>query len=723
MKVFRRVLFLAVASILLSIVFFVFMRKSHYIDTMKVFQSLKRDTIDVLGVGSSHMYCTLCPAELYRHTGLSSFLLSTQRQPIEVSYEYVRQALKCHSCKVVVLELLMFVHLPAKTPVDEGVAHDGLDPIPFSMDKIETVLDMPRKDASENYLIPFVKYHSRWRELKANDFKFDRDIDFMAACRGFPLLTKAMVNKSMKEVHYVDCTPLPLDPYFVDWIERFNDMVRVYGAELMLLTAPSPMNAEQRGKYSFLHQYANKHGIKYLDLNSEFNSLGIDVNRDFFDFGHLNVWGAEKATRRIGRYLLENFKFEIDKSPERANEWKNICERYDYYKAKAIRKVGGSKSTNFVCGCKSVDSAVELPDSKDRKPLLVDVVEHGTLAVSGTLQAPTLTNRNYRAAILLARYYSKDDKEVLAKGLAFSPMFKCGYKYLAAGPASESFAVHLTVPDGAVRAEISISKFFCNENVFLSDFKYGFMAPGPDRWRTQVDETSFDAQAGRFYEISVKGRISPADYTNQLALARCFIGFHGDDGELAVDDSLTTRFAGGNRNKAVESLFADTAVRNGDVLCWRFQVRAPSGAKHLTLEVKPGKCLGGALWGDPVVCACPPTTDRIDGMVEAAAASTNHCKISGSAFAGKFDVGKPVSTQRISNSLARELPGGVPKDAILSQPRLVEKAVREFWGADGQFSRDRSAVCRTSRYFEKAAFTSSAIPRKDDSSLSTCRIR
>ena len=140
----------------------------------------------------------------------------------------------------------------------------------------------------------------------------------------------------------------------------------------------------------------------------------------------------------------------------------------------------------FVCGCMP-RSAVELPDSKCRKSLSVDVVERETLSVSGVLSAPSMTNRNYRAAIFLARYYSKDGKEVSARGLTFSPMFKCGYKYLAAGPVSESFVVHLTVPDGAVRAEISVSKFFCKENVLLSRFKYGFEAPTDrSRWRMQI---------------------------------------------------------------------------------------------------------------------------------------------------------------------------------------------------------------------------------------------
>ena len=336
-----------------------------------------------------------------------------------------------------------------------------------------------------------------------------------------------------------------------------------------------------------------------------------------------------------------------------------------------------------LCGCMHAAS-VALPDSEDRSSVICEVSPQGTLAVSGTLQAPEMAERNHKAGILLVRHFAVDGKEVSARDLTFSPLFKCGYKYLAAGKDPEPFSLDLSVPDGAVRTEISVSKFACKDEVLLSEFKYGFVLPGPDRWRTQIAETEFNVQAGRFYEILVKGRVPPVDCTNQQALARCVIGFRGNDGELAADDSLTTGFVSGGRNKGVEYLCADQAVWEGDVFRWRFQVRAPGGAKQLTLEVKPGKCQIGALWGDLVVSACPPTTDMIGGMVEMGATSTNRCKISRLEFAGKSDVGKPVVVPPFSNCLVRELSGGVPKDAILSQPRLVEKAVREFWGADGE---------------------------------------
>lgn len=342
MKIFRRALFLIVVVALSLYVSSVFRRKSRYLDLMSAFQRLDPDSFEVLGVGSSHMYCTLIPAELYRSTGLSSFLLSTQRQPIEISYEYMRRALARHSCKVVILETLMLVH--SHKPIAEGIAHDGMDPIPLDLHKLATVLDLSREDGMENYLLPIIKYHSRWRELKRGDYG-RKSLDVALATRGFSLLAQKKPNYSVKEVRCQDYAPSPIDPYFRGWLERFHETVKASGAELMLLTAPTPLNALSCQRYSFLHQYANKHGIKYLDLNAEFNSLGIDANKDFFDLGHLNVWGAEKTTRRIGEYLIENFKFEIDKSPERANEWRNICERYDNYKAKMTKNAVGDKST------------------------------------------------------------------------------------------------------------------------------------------------------------------------------------------------------------------------------------------------------------------------------------------------------------------------------------------------------------------------------------------
>lgn len=137
-------------------------------------------------------------------------------------------------------------------------------------------------------------------------------------------------------------------------------------------------------------------------------------------------------------------------------------------------------------GCSRVESVV-LPSGKERSPVTCEVAAGGTLAIFGRTQAPGLTNRNAKAGILLVRYLSADGKDVYARDLAFSKGFNCGFKYLLAGESVEPFSFSFLVPDGAVRAEISVARFGCKEDVFLSGFKYGFTAPEDrSRWRMQI---------------------------------------------------------------------------------------------------------------------------------------------------------------------------------------------------------------------------------------------
>ena len=125
------------------------------------------------------------------------------------------------------------------------------------------------------------------------------------------------------------------------------------------------------------------------------------------------------------------------------------------------------------------------------------------------------------------------------------------------------------------------------------------------------DQKPYDVQPGRFYEISVRGRFSQVDYTNQQAVAVCYVGFQGVDGELPVDDSLVTGFVSGGRTKGYEYLFMDRASRDADAFLWRFQVRTPGGAEHLMLELKPWKNKGEVLLEEPAVQACLSAYDFV----------------------------------------------------------------------------------------------------------------
>lgn len=57
-----------------------------------------------------------------------------------------------------------------------------------------------------------------------------------------------------------------------------------------------------------VNAYAEKTGILYLDLNLSDSELQMDWSRDSKEQGdHLNVYGAIKVSRYLGKYLKSNY--------------------------------------------------------------------------------------------------------------------------------------------------------------------------------------------------------------------------------------------------------------------------------------------------------------------------------------------------------------------------------------------------------------------------------
>src|SRR5699024_10463197 len=65
--------------------------------SMKEFYDLDKNSAQVLVLGSSHTTLGFSPIECYKQTGITSFNLSTAKQPMEVSYYLLEEALKSQS--------------------------------------------------------------------------------------------------------------------------------------------------------------------------------------------------------------------------------------------------------------------------------------------------------------------------------------------------------------------------------------------------------------------------------------------------------------------------------------------------------------------------------------------------------------------------------------------------------------------------------------------------
>jgi hypothetical protein len=310
MLIFKRtvriIIFILCFAVLFSRVSNILERKSlegAWNMTLKVggFYNEPEDSMDVMFFGSSHMYCSIDPTMLERQTGLKSYVFATQQQPLWISYHYLKEALKTQSPETVVLEVHMVVQ--EEDYADEGTLHSAVNPIKLSRNKVEMVYAAVPHGERRNYILDIFKYHDRWEELTREDFTLEH-FDALDPLRGYVRLETVTVIEARDELESVVSASEPMDKS-MEYLEKFIELSREEGFELILFKAPSNATVEEKKLYNAVEALASENGLTYVDFNMHYEPLGLDMTTDFYDRRHLNVNGVAKFVPYFGTFLMD----------------------------------------------------------------------------------------------------------------------------------------------------------------------------------------------------------------------------------------------------------------------------------------------------------------------------------------------------------------------------------------------------------------------------------
>ena len=81
-------------------------------------------------------------------------------------------------------------------------------------------------------------------------------------------------------------------------------------------------------------------GMLYINALKDIDEIGIDFTTDTFDYGqHLNVQGAEKLSKYLGRVLDNRYNLDDHRSDDLlAKEWETVTRRYYSEKESKIKE-------------------------------------------------------------------------------------------------------------------------------------------------------------------------------------------------------------------------------------------------------------------------------------------------------------------------------------------------------------------------------------------------
>ncbi len=240
-----------------------------------LFDLLKEEenSIDVIVLGDSLTYSGISPYHLWNEYGYTTFVCGTPSQMINNTYEMLEASLMKQKPKVLLLETNVIYQVTQQRSIVQSLFFQTF---------------------------PILRYHNNWKGSEVvNEGKTIGETRYKGYVLRYPK-TKAdtsqymIPNSGVREVSAVN-------KYYFGKIHKLCEENNI---ELIIVSVPSIRYWTYK-KHNGVSQLAEEYGVKYWDFNVD-EELNLDWSKDTPDKGaHLNLYGAQKLTSRIGQLLTE----------------------------------------------------------------------------------------------------------------------------------------------------------------------------------------------------------------------------------------------------------------------------------------------------------------------------------------------------------------------------------------------------------------------------------
>lgn len=290
--------------------------------------------IDVIFMGTSHMYNTIYPMDLWKDYGIASYNWGYSNcSPIE-SYYILRDIINVHKPKLVVFDVYGVSSYEEKYRHDRiEQQHVQFDAIPLSKNKLEGINDIfGDYENRVDFVWDYIMYHNRWDELSKKDFILESH-----SLKGAdPLIGIKSISsyETVEDNETAEITSIQLKYY-----NKIIEFCKNEGIELLVLNVPYNASKKQIKMCNKAIEIAKNNGCKTISFNELYNI--VDFELDLYESdGHVNVSGGKKITQYVGKFIIDNYNVLNQSNNEK---WKNDYKEYQEYEIDSLKKQSDEK--------------------------------------------------------------------------------------------------------------------------------------------------------------------------------------------------------------------------------------------------------------------------------------------------------------------------------------------------------------------------------------------
>ncbi|MBO4903854.1 MAG: hypothetical protein J5367_01385 [Lachnospiraceae bacterium] len=287
------------------------------INQFDAFYKQPENSIDVLFVGSSKVYCDIATGVLWENHGIASFDLGGAEAPAWVSYYQLKEALKTQRPKVICYEASVAAMYPSILCQSDEWASDNSYGMKWNSNRTEQL--RANSETEESYrtrLNPFNVMHGRYNDLNENDFTNIRNT---ARYKGFDPRSK-IVEMETPDISGVTDTE-PVSEKAEEYIRKIIQLAKSEDIPIILFASPCDAVEEEQQIINSIWQIADSEGVEHIDFNLKYDEFDMDYSKDMSVGNHLGYTGNYKFSDYFGKILKEKYDIPDRRGDSRYVSW------------------------------------------------------------------------------------------------------------------------------------------------------------------------------------------------------------------------------------------------------------------------------------------------------------------------------------------------------------------------------------------------------------------
>lgn len=282
------------------------------------------NTVDVLFLGSSKVYCQIDTGILWDEYGISAFDLGGAEATTWNSYYYLREALKTQRPKVIIYDATVIGYRHNALEQDVNWLKTNSFGMHWNENRFNLIKEnvVSREEFRDN-LISLGSMHSRYNELTKNDFVDEfNSINY----KGFDYRNDTEEFED-PTVAYEVIDYEVVNPKHEYYFRLMIDYAKQYDIPVIVMITPYVVTEQEQKYFNYIEDVCESLGVEFIDGNKCYKEIDFDFSEDMAEEMHVNLSGSKKLTEAIGEDITKKFNLTDHRGDPIYSSWEVDAER------------------------------------------------------------------------------------------------------------------------------------------------------------------------------------------------------------------------------------------------------------------------------------------------------------------------------------------------------------------------------------------------------------